>query len=87
MEVSLEEFIKMCKTDPTLYETSAQRMLRAIGTPKDVDTKNDPRLSRIFMNKKIRVYENFNDFYGMEDTIDNIVGFLDRKSTRLNSSH
>lgn len=76
LEVSLEEFVKLCKEDPTLFETPAQRMLRAIGPAKDVDTKNDPKLSRIFANKKIRVYETFDDFYGMEETIDNICGFF-----------
>lgn len=76
MEVPLEEFIKLCKTDPSLYATPAQRMLTAIGKPKEVDTKNDQRLSRIFSNKKIRVYESFQDFYGLEETIDNIVGFF-----------
>ena len=42
-------------------------MLAAIGEPELVDTRNDPRLSRIFANKVIRLYPAFREFYGMED--------------------
>ena len=35
-----------------------------------------PRLGRIFMNRTIRVYPAFSEFYGMEETIERIVGFL-----------
>lgn len=31
-------------------------MLEAIGEPEQIDTRNDPRLSRIFANKVIKVY-------------------------------
>src|SRR5207245_6617747 len=37
----------------------------------------DPRLGRIFMNRTIKVYPAFtDDFFGMEDTIERIVGFF-----------
>ena len=41
-----------------------------------MDTAKDPRLGRIFMNRTIKVYPAFNDFYGMEETIERIVGFF-----------
>src|SRR5947207_3731721 len=42
-----------------------------------VDTAQDPRLGRIFMNRTIKVYPAFaDDFFGMEDTIERIVGFF-----------
>ena len=41
-----------------------------------VDTSQDPRLGRIFMNRTIKVYPEFSDFYGMEETIERIVGFF-----------
>jgi predicted Ser/Thr protein kinase len=34
------------------------------------------RLDRIFMNRTIRMYPAFSEFYGMEETIERIVGFL-----------
>ena len=41
-----------------------------------MDTAKDQRLGRIFMNRTIKVYPAFNDFYGMEETIERIVGFF-----------
>jgi len=42
-----------------------------------VDTAQDPRLGRIFSNRTIKVYPAFaDDFFGMEDTIERIVGFF-----------
>lgn len=74
--MSLEDFLTKAKTDPTLYASPAERLLTAIGEPKLVDTSKDPRLSRIFSNRVIKVYEAFQDFYGMEDTIEQIVNFF-----------
>tara|TARA_R100001143_G_scaffold19702_1_gene21091 strand:- start:127 stop:1926 length:1800 start_codon:yes stop_codon:yes gene_type:complete len=51
-------------------------MLMAIGEPELVDTSKDPRLSRIFSNKMIRRYPAFDEFYGLEDVIENIVSYF-----------
>lgn len=75
-ELSLEEYLELCKTDPTAYANPAQRLLMAIGEPKLIDTREDPVLSRIFSNKTIPHYEVFNDFFGLEEPIEQIVGFL-----------
>jgi len=75
-ELSIQEYLDLCKKDPTAYASAAERMLLAIGDPKLVDTRKDPRLSRIFSNKIIKVYPAFKDFYGMEDTIEQIVAYF-----------
>lgn len=75
-EYSLEEYLEICKKDPTAYATAAERMLIAIGEPELVDTSKDPRLSRIFSNKVIKRYPEFSEFYGMEDAVENIVSFF-----------
>lgn len=80
---SLEQYLELCKQDPWAYATSAERMLRAIGDPEIVDTSKDPRLSRIFLNRSIKVYPAFSDFYGMEDTIERIVGFFTHSAQGL----
>ena len=36
----------------------------------------DARLGRIFMNRTLKVYPAFKDFYGLEETIERIVGFF-----------
>jgi len=75
-EMSIDEYLAECKRDPMAYATAAQRMLAAIGEPEMVDTRNDPRLSRLFANKVIRRYPTFTEFYGMEDSIDQVVSFF-----------
>ncbi|QKV53518.1 PrkA family serine protein kinase [Comamonas antarctica] len=75
-EMSVDEYLALCQRDPTAYDTAAQRMLRAMGDPVMVDTRNDPRLSRLFANKTIRRYPAFSEFYGMEDSIEQVVSFF-----------
>lgn len=74
--LSLPEYLELCKTDPLAYANSAERLLIAIGEPQMIDTSQDPRLSRIFSNKIIPYYEAFDEFYGLEDPIQEIIGFL-----------
>ena len=58
------------------YATAAERMLRPSASPQTIDTRNDPRLSRIFANKIIKIYPAFAEFYGMEDSIEQVVSLL-----------
>src|SRR5882724_4646451 len=76
VELSLEDYLGKCSDDPSYYASAAERLLRAIGEPVMVDTSQDPRLGRIFMNRTIKVYPEFSDFFGMEETIERIVGFF-----------
>ena len=75
-EMSLPEYLEACRDNPMMYATATERLLAAIGEPEMVDTSKDARLGRIFMNRTIRVYPAFYEFYGMEETIERIVGFL-----------
>lgn len=75
-EMSLEEYLKGCRGDPMMYASAPERLLAAIGEPEIVDTSMDPRLGRIFMNRTIRRYPSFAEFYGMEETIERIVSYL-----------
>jgi serine protein kinase len=75
-EMSLEDYLKACAREPMAYASAAERMIAAIGEPEMVDTSNDARLGRVFMNRTIRVYPSFAEFYGMEETIERIVGYF-----------
>ncbi|HEV7255232.1 MAG TPA: PrkA family serine protein kinase [Mesorhizobium sp.] len=75
-ELSVAEYLEGCRDDPMAYASAPERLLAAIGSPEVIDTAKDPRLGRIFMNRTIRVYPAFSEFYGMEDTIERIVSFL-----------
>lgn len=75
-ELSLSEYLDLCRDEPGTYATAAERLLMAIGEPVFVDTSKDPRLSRIFSNKIIKRYPAFDEFYGMEEAIEQIVSFF-----------
>jgi serine protein kinase len=74
--LSLEDYLALCRDDPKAYATAAERMLSAIGDPEFIDTREDPRLSRLFSNRVLKVYPAFREFYGMEETIEQIVSFF-----------
>ena len=75
-EYSLQEYLEICKRDRLAYATAAERMLAAIGEPELVDTRHDPRLSRIFSNKVIKIYPAFREFYGTEEVIEQVVAYF-----------
>ncbi|MDP2358078.1 MAG: PrkA family serine protein kinase [Beijerinckiaceae bacterium] len=76
VELSIQEYLEACKTDPTCYAGAHERLLAAIGEPVVIDTAKDPRLGRIFMNRTIRQYPAFSEFFGMEETVERIVSFF-----------
>ena len=76
VEMTIPEYLEACKTDPTCYAGAHERLLSAIGDPVVIDTAKDARLGRIFMNRTIRTYPAFAEFYGMEDTVERIVSFF-----------
>ena len=73
---TIQDYLEICKKDPSAYATAAERLLMAIGEPESIDTRLDPRLSRVFSNKIIKKYPAFEEFYGMEDSIEQIVSYL-----------
>jgi len=75
-EMSVQEYLELCRSDPSAYASVAERMLMAIGEPELVDTRLDSRLSRIFANKMIKLYPAFREFYGLEEVIEHIVAYF-----------
>ncbi|GAB2510475.1 PrkA family serine protein kinase [Microbulbifer agarilyticus] len=75
-ELTIQEYLELCKNNRSAYASPAERMLMAIGEAELVDTSRDPRLSRIFSNKVIKRYKAFSEFYGMEEAIEQIVSFF-----------
>lgn len=75
-EFTLQEFLNICQQDRSAYASAAERLLMAIGEPVMVDTAHESRLSRLFSNRVIARYPAFEEFYGMEDAIEQIVAYL-----------
>src|SRR5205809_7694484 len=75
-DMSMAEYLESCRSDPMRYANATERLLAAIGEPQMIDTAKDARLGRIFLNRTMRSYPAFTGFYGMEDTIERIVGYF-----------
>lgn len=74
--MSLQDYLMGCRDHPEYFASAAERLISAIGEPEVLDTSTDPRLGRIFQNRTIKRYPAFKDFYGMEETVERIVGYL-----------
>tara|TARA_B100001094_G_scaffold333351_1_gene410997 strand:+ start:3958 stop:5892 length:1935 start_codon:yes stop_codon:yes gene_type:complete len=83
---SVADFLKICKTDRSAYASAAERLLIAIGEPEIIDTSKDGMLSRIFSNRMIARYPAFKDFFGMEESIEQIVAYLKHSAQGLEES-
>lgn len=82
-EISIQDYLLGCRDNPMMRATAAERMMAAIGEPEIVDTSQDHTLGRIFMNRTIKRYKPFKNLYGMESTIERIVGFFRHASQGL----
>ncbi len=82
-ELSLQQFLDLCRDDKSAYANAAERLLKAIGEPQMIDTASDPVLSRIFSNRILARYPEFAEFYGMEEAIEQIVAYLKHASQGL----
>src|SRR5688500_16062162 len=76
VDMSMADYLESCRDDPMRYANAPERLLAAIGEPELIDTARDTRLGRIFLNRTIRRYPAFANFYGMEETIERIVAFF-----------
>ncbi|MFO1106280.1 MAG: PrkA family serine protein kinase [Amaricoccus sp.] len=82
-EMLLQDYLLGCREDASMRATAAERMVAAIGEPELVDTSQDQRLGRIFLNRTIKRYKAFADLYGTEETIERVVGFFRHASQGL----
>ena len=83
--LTIQEYLTKAAADPSYYATVAERLLTSIGEPKRIDTREDPRLSRIFSNRVIYEYPAFGDFYGsdMKESIMDVVRHLTSAAQNL----
>jgi serine protein kinase len=80
---SLEDYLSKCSKDSKYYSSPAERILEAMGKETVINTKDDERSGRIFSNKLIKTYPAFKDFYGMEETIEQIVSYFKHSAQGL----
>ena len=81
--MSIEDYLDRARNDSSMYANAHERLLKAIGEPELYDTSGDLKYGRIFGNRLIKRYKQFEDFYGMETVIEQIVAYLIHGSQNL----
>lgn len=86
--MTIAEYLEEAKTNPRMYQSSHAAMVEAFGKPKMLNTREDPRLSRIYENRVLQVFEPFEEeFFGMYDVIQSIYGYFLSGSQGLDAAH
>ena len=62
-DLTLTDYLMSCRDNPMMFSSAAERMIAAIGEPNIVDTSTDSRLGRIYLNRTIKVYPAFENFW------------------------
>ena len=79
------EYLEIIRNNPGATQLAHERiygMIRDLGID-EINVEEDPRLARLFKNKKIKRFGFFADeFYGMEDTLAAVVRYLHSASLR-----
>ncbi len=75
-EMGLDDFLRFCKTERMAYASAHECVLEAVGKPRLVNTAEDPRLSRVFQNRSIQLWDTFSEFYGMEETLMSLYAYF-----------
>ncbi len=82
---TLLEYLELAKGNKELAQLSHQRLYNMIVGQgvEEINVEEDPKLSRIFKNKRLRRYQFFaEDFFGMENTVANVVRYFHSASLR-----
>ncbi|HMO17362.1 MAG TPA: serine protein kinase [Oligoflexia bacterium] len=82
---TLLEYLELVKNNHELAQLSHQRLYDMINRQgvEEIQVEDDPKLSRIFKNKRLRRYQFFaEDFFGMEATLANVVRYFHSASLR-----
>ncbi|MFP1454409.1 hypothetical protein ACLB1O_07835 [Escherichia coli] len=74
-EFTLQEFTT-CRQDRSAYANAAERLLIAIGQPVHGRCSPGTQTYDSFFTRVIARYPAFEEFYGMEDAIEQIVSYL-----------
>lgn len=81
---NLLEYLEKVKEDPRVTKLAHQRLydMMISGGVEELNIEEDVRLSRLFKNKKLRRYDFFDEFYGMEETLAAVVRYFHSASLR-----
>ena len=74
--LKIEEFLEMCREDPSLYQSVHGKLLKQFGEPEFIDPETRENANLIHGVRPLPRYPAFADFYGMEEVIESVASFL-----------
>lgn len=78
-EGSFLEYLELVKENPSIAQLAHSRVYNMVKDAglEEINTEEDPRLSRLFKNERLLRFNFFaEDFYGMENTVSSVFRFL-----------
>ena len=78
------EYLELVKETPTLAALAHKRIYEMVvkSGVSEINLEEDPRLKRIFKGEKIRKINFFDEFYGMDKTLNQIVRYFHSASLK-----
>lgn len=79
------DYLELVRNDPSITKLSHKRLYDVLMVPgfEELDLEENPRLKRIFKDKKIKVFNFFKEeFFGMEKTVANIIRYFHSASLK-----
>ena len=73
------EYLELVKENPAMAQLAHSRVYNMVKDAglEEINTDEDPRLSRLFKNERLMRFNFFaDDFYGMENTVSSVFRFL-----------
>ena len=78
------EYLELVKKDPSIAQLSHERIYNAIISQgvEEIKLDENPRLRRLYKGKTLKVFNFFDEFYGMDKTLNKIVRFFHSAALR-----
>ncbi len=78
------EYLELIKKDPSIYKLAHERMYQSIisNGVDEILLDDHPRLRRLFKGNTLKTFEFFDEFYGMDKTLNQIVRYFHSAALR-----
>ncbi len=80
--LSLEAYLELCQRDSMAYANTAERLLKAIGEPLPPESASSMG-NTLYAHKPIKKYAVFSEFFGLDESINQIVAYLQHAAQGL----
>ena len=83
-EGTLLEYLEILKKNPEIANLSHKRMYDSLISAgvEEINLDDDPKLRRLFKGKRLKKFQFFDEFYGMDKTLNQIIRYFHSAALR-----